>query len=617
VVNAAQRTSAPNVYAAGDVAEVAGGILGLWEPAQRQAKVAAANMLGQATSYEPGCHYLATRLFDLDFASVGKTGGQSHAGSGVVVDFPQGTGKIAYRKLVFDGPRLTGALMLGQREERVRVHGRLFKRLIDSKVDVGAVASKLLDRSFDLRAWVAGQVVPAPSAAAAGEFRGAPAAGGFSHIKRTQAIRMSTLSPGAGDMAGPPRTAAALLGTQVLSSFNLRPDAASPGAVARTPAPGAGGAAARTSLLASRPPREPVILEVSDRRVLSFTSDLIAMGRGSENDVVLRDPTVDFAHAHIQRYADDYYLRDLGSRGGTWVNEQAVIVPHRLRSGDRLRLGATEIVLRSAEPARPSAVAETKAPEVGSANVPPRLEVRSGQALGVSFALAKSPCSIGSDPAADVFLSDYSVLPRHAELHRDAVGWVLRPGAAGAATAHRGRWLMAEQAVVLEDGDALQLGAVELRFSKGLSPEAARWASRGPAPAQASAAGAAPRPPATSEQRVQLLPAAPNMWATSAATTRYVRVLQGPGAGQRYAVGEWLAVGSAPGPAGLALRDPSLFPTELELRAHEGRLFARSVAVAGRSFHNGAPLGDRYAVCNAGDRFQLGPHVVLAIEDGP
>lgn len=613
VVDARQRTSSPNVYAAGDVAEVAGAILGLWEPAQRQAKIAAANMLNRPIAYEPGCHYLATRLFDLDFASVGKTDVDPRAGLRVVVDFPRGTGKIAYRKLVFDGPCLTGALMLGARQERVRVHGRLFKRLIDRRVDVSAVAHELLDRGFDLRAWLERQVVAAPGIPA--RALGAAGAGGLAQVKRTQAIHVSTLAPGPSiHLAAPPRTAAALLGTQVLSAFNLRPAQLS--AAAGAPSGGAAGAA-RTSVLAWGAPREPVTLEL-DGRALRFTSDLIALGRGPQNDVVLADPAVDFAHAHIQAHADDYYLRDLGSRGGTWVNQQAVVVPHRLRSGDRLRLGRTEITFRSAEASRLSAAAPAQPPARRAVDGPPRLEMRSGQALGVSFALTRSPCSVGSDPAADVFLSDYSVLPRHAELYRDAAGWVLRPGTAGAATAHRGRWLTAGEAVLLQDGDALQLGAMELVFSTGPSPGAFEWASRDAAPAQASPSRSAPSASGTSERRVELLPAVPGPGAAPvAAASRYVRVLQGPGAGQRHAVGEWLAIGSAPSPAGFKLADPSLFPTELELRTHEGRLFARNVAAPGRSFHNGVPLTDQYVVCSAGDRFQLGPHVVLALEEGP
>src|SRR5262249_31387211 len=63
------RSSAADVFAAGDVVEHRGRTLQLWEPARQQALVAAHNMMGRDLAYQPGAHYLATRLYDLDFAS--------------------------------------------------------------------------------------------------------------------------------------------------------------------------------------------------------------------------------------------------------------------------------------------------------------------------------------------------------------------------------------------------------------------------------------------------------------------------------------------------------------------------------------------------------------------
>jgi nitrite reductase (NADH) large subunit len=67
-VDSRLRSSVPNVWAAGDVANVAGEWLALWEPARLQARAAAQNMRGGNVEHRPGAHYFATRLFDLDFA---------------------------------------------------------------------------------------------------------------------------------------------------------------------------------------------------------------------------------------------------------------------------------------------------------------------------------------------------------------------------------------------------------------------------------------------------------------------------------------------------------------------------------------------------------------------
>jgi len=54
---------------------------------------------------------------------------------------------------VFVGIVLIGALMLGEREERVRQRGRLWKRFIDERIDISSIVNKLLDPSFDPNAW--------------------------------------------------------------------------------------------------------------------------------------------------------------------------------------------------------------------------------------------------------------------------------------------------------------------------------------------------------------------------------------------------------------------------------------------------------------------------------
>jgi len=156
------QTNIERVYAAGDVAEFEGKTLGLWAPAQEQAQIAAYNAaraagalgkVAEPKTYAPGNHYMATRLYDLDFASVGDVEGTKV--DQTLVDFPRGTGEINYRKLFVGGGRLLGAVMVGNVSQRVRQNGRLYKRLIDEEIDVSSVSERLLAPGFDLRAWLA------------------------------------------------------------------------------------------------------------------------------------------------------------------------------------------------------------------------------------------------------------------------------------------------------------------------------------------------------------------------------------------------------------------------------------------------------------------------------
>ena len=83
------------------------------------------------------------------------------------------------------------------------------------------------------------------------------------------------------------------------------------------------------------------------RHVLSLpgTWDRVAIGRSPNVDVVLSwDARVSTVHAELTRLGDDWLLVDDGlSRNGSFVNGERVAGRRRLRDGDRLRFGATEV----------------------------------------------------------------------------------------------------------------------------------------------------------------------------------------------------------------------------------------------------------------------------------
>jgi len=66
----------------------------------------------------------------------------------------------------------------------------------------------------------------------------------------------------------------------------------------------------------------------------------VTIGRGESCDIGLfGDMGVERLHCRIVRQGRDYVLIDDGSPGGTYVNDQRVVQPRRLHSGDAIRLG--------------------------------------------------------------------------------------------------------------------------------------------------------------------------------------------------------------------------------------------------------------------------------------
>lgn len=76
----------------------------------------------------------------------------------------------------------------------------------------------------------------------------------------------------------------------------------------------------------------------------------MVLGRDESNDVVLRDPAVSRVHARIERRGERWFLRDLDSSNGTFLNGRRVSVERAVFRDDELRLGNTVIVFRAGPP---------------------------------------------------------------------------------------------------------------------------------------------------------------------------------------------------------------------------------------------------------------------------
>lgn len=581
-VNSRLQSSVANIWAAGDVASVAGQWLALWEPARLQARLAAQNMRGGNVEYKPGVHYFATRLFDLDFARLGQI--ERRDGREELIDFPRGTGQIAYRKLVIEGGKLIGALMIGERALRVRAIGRNMKRLIDAGVDVSEIKHRLLEPSFDVEAWLERKrLVERPVAPRKTTVFDE------AKLKRTQALSLNSAAATSAmsefSLQGGAQSAAG--GTVALPS-QTRPTKPSERTTALpSGAFGAGGPGHTTALPSG--PRKTRVLSIGlhaeaapeargslapidarlefQGRAVPITLPVMNLGQSPECQIPLADASLSAFHAQLVRYDTGLYLRDLGSSSGTWVNGQCLFGPHALRDGDRIRVGQLELLFRSSVLPRIS-LAETAQKSFGG----PRLEVRSGGALGLSFALGPQPVLVGSSPECSIRFTDPSVSPRHAELRAAGATHALLDLGSYGGSYVRGARLAPQQAVALGEGDWLRFGAVDVLYTSAARADAL----------------ASLRPSAR------------------------VVVTSGSDSGKSASVGDRLLVGSDPS-SGLVLT--SISGPQLELATHNGRFWVRDLS-GGRAFRAGSPISKEFSEIQNGELILIGGSLMLRFEEG-
>jgi pSer/pThr/pTyr-binding forkhead associated (FHA) protein len=71
-------------------------------------------------------------------------------------------------------------------------------------------------------------------------------------------------------------------------------------------------------------------------------------GRNPDSDVFLDDVTVSRKHAEFRRRSDGWYVHDLGSMNGTYVNRERVDVT-KLASHDEVQIGKFKLVFFAGE----------------------------------------------------------------------------------------------------------------------------------------------------------------------------------------------------------------------------------------------------------------------------
>jgi adenylate cyclase len=81
-----------------------------------------------------------------------------------------------------------------------------------------------------------------------------------------------------------------------------------------------------------------------NRYLLLSGSNCWTVGRSDDNNFVLSDRWISRNHAMLQQMeTGEFYLIDLGSRNGSFVNGRRVSIPVTLRNGDRIIFGQTEL----------------------------------------------------------------------------------------------------------------------------------------------------------------------------------------------------------------------------------------------------------------------------------
>ncbi|GCE04919.1 FAD-dependent oxidoreductase [Dictyobacter aurantiacus] len=520
LVDDQMRTSAIDVYAAGDVVETTmpgtqrARIIGQWYPSIQQARAAAYSMLNILDSSRPfhaATFYNATFLYGLPFASVGLTNARGYR---ELVAEPQ---PRSYRKVLLCDGVPVGMLALGDRK-----HTLAFKRAIDYQVNLASVASALMKEDFDLAAY----------------------------LDRLQV---------------PPLQ----LGVQRAGGTDTRHVIAIPG---NGQEPRAGEDPMLHELLPSQH-TEALLVHVADPHVPLHIAEtalsrekFVTIGRQPGVNLVVNEGSISRRHAQLGFQNGHYVVIDLKSLNGTFLNEQRLDPerPYPLKVNDVLRFGNTVtfcFLLRplnfdNLAPARQKFSAEpqpVRPPQqqeldenllpVGAAQplpptimkalkatpaliiLPSSVKGERKQSPYVHLLKPKSSITIGREVGNDLEIHDMMISRRHAEVFSTMEGFYMRDlGSSNGVTINQGR---IDQPYRLSHGDHIVLGSTTIFFidlqsgqektSKLQSMAINPPVQRSPIP-NGKKGSPAVRQPATGTETQVRMPAAAPVHATKPAT---------------------------------------------------------------------------------------------------
>ena len=88
--------------------------------------------------------------------------------------------------------------------------------------------------------------------------------------------------------------------------------------------------------------------ERGSRSTFQVTKSGATIGRGPESTIQLADLSVSRKHARIAYRQGAYWLSDLGSMGGTWVDGTKLAAPRRVTTGQTIDIGLCRLVVVAA-----------------------------------------------------------------------------------------------------------------------------------------------------------------------------------------------------------------------------------------------------------------------------
>ena len=90
-------------------------------------------------------------------------------------------------------------------------------------------------------------------------------------------------------------------------------------------------------------PAQSLVVQAAGERLV-FYGEFVA---GRQGLLIIRDDFASGQHARFTTAHGLWYVEDLGSRNGTWLNGRRIHASQRLKKGDKIKIGRTVVTVVS------------------------------------------------------------------------------------------------------------------------------------------------------------------------------------------------------------------------------------------------------------------------------
>jgi len=224
-----------------------------------------------------------------------------------------------------------------------------------------------------------------------------------------------------------------------------------------------------------------ILVKFNENVLKVFQSDKaeITIGRNDQNDLQIDNLAVSNFHARIVRSEDNYFIEDLNSTNGTYLDEEK-ITKCELQDGDTASIGKHSLTflleggeggskkLRDFEMVRTRVLDTEKQRELASKaepyfpDSPARLTVQDGETSRDEYLLTGRLTEIGKGASSQVKLEGLFAPKNLAYITRDAKGYTLIPGDNAAKLRLNGTSI--DKGTPLKNNDIIEAGKIKFRF---------------------------------------------------------------------------------------------------------------------------------------------------------